>query len=89
MLKLVNTSNCVNYEIEALENNEFLIEFYTTSDIRGCMSFFYKPADKLICHKHLENIDFLTIEEIEQLHEYFRNEIENEVKQICDLMIKL
>jgi hypothetical protein len=89
MLKLVNTSNCVNYEIEVLENNEFLIEFYTTNDIRGCMSFFYKPADKLICHKHLENIDFLTIEEIEQVHEYFYNEIENEVKQICDLMIKL
>jgi hypothetical protein len=89
MLKLVNTSNCVNYEIEVLENNEFLIEFYTTSDIRGSMSFFYEPADKLIHHKHLENIDFLTIEEIEQVHEYFYNEIENEVKQICDLMIKL
>lgn len=89
MLKLVNTSNCVNYEIEVLENNEFLIEFYTTSDIRGSISFFYEPTDRLIYKKHLENIDFLTIEEIEHVHEYFCNEIENEIKQICDLMIKL
>lgn len=89
MLKLVNTSNCVNYEIEVLENNEFLIEFYTTSDIRGCISFFYEPTDRLIYKRHLENIDFLTIEEIEHVHEYFCNEIENEVKQICELMIKL
>ncbi len=89
MLRLVNTSNCANYEIEIIENNEFLIEFYTTSDIRGCMSFFYEPTDKIIYKKHIENIDFLTIEEIEHVHEYFNNEIENEVKQICNLMIKL
>ena len=88
MLKLVNTTNA-NYEIEILENNEFLIEFYTNQDVRCCMSLFYNQAGDFIYKKHIENIDFLITEEIEHVHEYFYNELETEIKKVCNLMLKL
>lgn len=85
---MIKINNGSEYEIEKIGNNEFLIEFYVNG-IRCVMSFFYDTLNDNIYKKHIENIDSLTEEEIDLVHEYFYNKLEKELCKVCASMIEL